>query len=195
MTYHVRRRRTTSYVWTICLQSICVFVCTAVYDPFRYLIPPNDASEYLVLFFLLVRSSFVRSFVRSFVQKTWQILILPRLGPGSARRYGPTAVAPALAKLKFEIWIFYFTSFWVFRQFRSILEELDDFWCQNLIPWWFLLQVHNFWGLYEAWRSVSDICSFDLGRRRIAEGAFRGGSGGGNQILEKTWFWQLSACK
>ena len=42
-------------------------------------------------------------FVRSFV--VLQILILPRLGPGSARRYGsgPTAVAPALGKLKFEI--------------------------------------------------------------------------------------------
>ena len=51
-----------------------------------------------------VRSSFVRSLVvRSFV--VLQILILPRLGPGSARRYGsgPTAGAPALAKLKFEI--------------------------------------------------------------------------------------------
>ena len=42
-----------------------------------------------------------------------------------------------------------------------------------------MLQIHNFSGLYDAWRSVSDICSFDPGRRRIAEGAFRGGSRGG----------------
>ena len=51
----------------------------------------------------------IRSFVCSF--DVLQILILPRLGPGSARRYGPTAVAPALAKLKFEILIFLFTGF------------------------------------------------------------------------------------
>ena len=40
--------------------------------------------------------------VCSFVRKTWQILILPRLGPGrTAVRLG-TGGAPALAKLKFE---------------------------------------------------------------------------------------------
>ena len=31
----------------------------------------------------------------------------------------------------------------VFRHFRLILEELDDFWRQNLIPWWILLQVQK----------------------------------------------------
>ena len=45
----------------------------------------------------------------------------------------------------------------VFRHFRWILEELGDFWRQNLIPWRILLQVHNFLGLYDSWSSVSSF--------------------------------------
>ena len=44
---------------------------------------------------------------------------------------------------------------YVFRHFWWILEEPDDFWRQNLIPWRILLQVHKFSDLYDAWRSVS----------------------------------------
>ena len=48
---------------------------------------------------------------------------------------------------------------YVFRHFRWILEELGDFWHQNLVLGRILLQVHNFSGLYDAWSSISFVRS------------------------------------